>query len=166
MRRHFLRRCHIDILKGLFISLQRCHVLYHLFVLYTHTCDFSFYLCYMYVGFYECFVRNDEIKLWNQLGHPWQNVCHVKWRITPSILDDDYARISVAQFFFSIIECVIGLVPDTKPWKLSSIYTTAYQLQQYFDYVTTWYNYKLYKLNILIPNIWSIFMSDFGGVIF
>ena len=45
----FLRWCHIDNLSGLSISLQRCYVLCHLTVLYTHTCNFHFtYVMCMY----------------------------------------------------------------------------------------------------------------------
>ena len=62
----FLWCCHIDILSGLSISLPQCYVLCYFTVLYTHTCDI-FYVCYMYIWFYECFVRNGEIKLWNRI---------------------------------------------------------------------------------------------------
>ena len=66
----FLRWCHIDILNGLSISLQRCHVLYYLTVLYTHICDFSLMYVICMCELMTCFVRNVEIKLWNHINIP------------------------------------------------------------------------------------------------
>ena len=66
----FLWCFHIDILSGLSIFLLRCHVLCYFIVLYTHTYDI-FYVCHMHIWFYERFVRNDEIKLWNHWFRQW-----------------------------------------------------------------------------------------------
>ena len=57
----FLRLCLNYIWKGVFISLQRYHILHYLTVLYTHSCAFSFTNDICICDFMTCFVRNDEI---------------------------------------------------------------------------------------------------------
>ena len=52
---------HIVISNGLYISLQRCHVLFYLTVLYTHTCDVSLTYVTCKCDFTSYFVRNEEI---------------------------------------------------------------------------------------------------------
>ena len=46
-----------------FFTTMPCTLLFYCAV-YTHL--WHFYACFMYIWFYECFVRNDEIKLWNR----------------------------------------------------------------------------------------------------
>ena len=79
----FLRCCHIGILSGL--SIMPWTLLFYCDV-NTHLWYFLFmYVICMYVWFYECFVRNDEIKLWNQwhsihIRYPFQIRCLLECR--------------------------------------------------------------------------------------